>query len=130
MLEVSTKNRNTAQRQIILEELRKVKSHPTADQVYEMVKKRMPGIGLATVYRNLDYLRQNGMVIKLESKGDKARYDGFIEPHCHLICKSCGCITDIDDVSEVGLKSDQLKQSGFEPSYDFLEIFGFCKKCK
>jgi Fur family transcriptional regulator, peroxide stress response regulator len=130
MVQVSTKNRNTAQRKLILEQLKSVKTHPTADQIYEMVRKRMPGIGLATIYRNLDHLLENGLVIKLESKGNKARYDGFIDPHCHLICKDCGAVADIDDVQKVTIKSDKLECCGFQPSYEFLEVFGLCKKCK
>ena len=58
--ELDNNMRLTSQRQVILEELRKVKSHPTANQVYDMVRKRLPRIGLGTVYRNLDLLAEKG----------------------------------------------------------------------
>ena len=56
----------TRQRQIILEELRKVVTHPSADEVYEMVRKRLPRISLGTIYRNLEILSENGDIQKLE----------------------------------------------------------------
>ena len=93
----STDTRNTRQRDIILEEICKVCTHPTAKDVYGMVKKRMPSIGLATVYRGLDRLEKEGKILKLKSKGKEARYDGNAGGHCHLICKDCGCIDDIFD---------------------------------
>jgi Fur family ferric uptake transcriptional regulator len=61
--------RLTSQRQVILEELKKVKSHPTANEVYDMVRKRLPRIGLGTVYRNLDLLAERGIIKKLEVGG-------------------------------------------------------------
>jgi Fur family ferric uptake transcriptional regulator len=61
--------RLTSQRQVILEELKKVTSHPTANEVYDMVRKRLPRIGLGTVYRNLDLLADKGIIRKLEFGG-------------------------------------------------------------
>ncbi|HKI82610.1 MAG TPA: transcriptional repressor, partial [Pseudodesulfovibrio sp.] len=57
--------RLSKQRKVILEELRKVKSHPTADEVYDMVRKIIPRISLGTVYRNLEFLSSKGLVLKL-----------------------------------------------------------------
>lgn len=63
--------RLTTQRQILLEELSKVNSHPTACELYEMVRKRLPRIGLGTVYRNLELMADSGMILKLELGGRK-----------------------------------------------------------
>ena len=123
-------NRNTVQRKIILEELQKVCTHPEASEIYKMVKKRLPKIGLATVYRNLDYLEKQGSIIKLKSKNTKSRYDGNIENHCHLFCTKCNQVLDIFDLKKISLNSKQLKKTGFKPSNKFLEIPGLCKKCQ
>lgn len=127
---VKSKNhRVTMQREIILEEICKVCTHPTASEIYKMAQKRLPDIGLATVYRSLDFLERNKLIIKLKSKNKEARYDGNANSHCHLICKKCGCVIDIFDLEEVTIKSKQLKKSGFRPLLDFLEIPGICQKC-
>jgi Fur family transcriptional regulator, ferric uptake regulator len=123
------KNRETNQRSIILEELRKVTTHPTASDIYEMVKKVLPRVGLATVYRNLDFLEKKGEIIRLKFNFQKSRYDGNIEGHAHLVCKCCGKVTDIFDVADIKIKSEQLRNSGFKPTLEFIEIPGLCKKC-
>ena len=129
MIPKAKDHRVTSQRKIILEELCKVCTHPTAAGVYKIAKKRMPGIGLATVYRTLDFLEQRGLILKLQSKDQKARYDGNVKKHFHLICKKCGKIEDIFDVDEIKIKSKKLKKSGFKAHFDFLEIHGLCKNC-
>lgn len=121
--------RLTQQRKIILEELQKVYSHPTAEEIYEMVKPRLPRISLATIYRNLDALEEAGLVLKLQAKNNgKARYDGDTKKHCHLVCKSCGKVIDVFDCN-VKINSDEIKQKGFFVISDHLELPGLCKKC-
>ncbi len=64
-------HRNTRQRRLILEELRKLKTHPTAASLYAIVRRRMPKISLGTVYRNLELLNQMGMIRKLDFSGGR-----------------------------------------------------------
>ena len=87
--------RMTRQRMVILEELRKVKTHPTADELYAMVRTRMPRISLGTVYRNLDFLTESKEILKLESAGSIRRFDGDTRPHQHVRCRVCGKIGDV-----------------------------------
>jgi len=88
--------RLTTQRQIILEELSKVKTHPTASELYDMVRKRLPRIGLGTVYRNLELMAENGMILKLEVGGTQKRFDATTDTHYHIRCSGCGKVDDID----------------------------------
>ena len=88
--------RLTAQRQVILEELSKVTSHPTANEVYDMVRRRLPRIGLGTVYRNLELMADVGVILKLEVGGTQKRFDATVEPHYHVRCTSCGKVNDIE----------------------------------
>ena len=91
----SPQTRMTKQRMVILEELRKVTSHPTADEIYSMVRSRLPRISLGTVYRNLDLLAETGEILRLESAGSQKRFDGNAMRHQHVRCNRCGRIGDV-----------------------------------
>lgn len=90
-----TQTRMTRQRAVILEELRKTRSHPTADELYSVVRERLPRISLGTVYRNLDFLADSGEIRRLESAGSIKRFDGNLHHHQHVRCMVCGCIGDV-----------------------------------
>ncbi len=119
--------RNTAQRTIILETLRKAKSHPSVEWLYDEVRKVLPHISLGTVYRNLNVLREEGMIQELIITGNKTYYEGNTEPHAHFICESCGKILDVDFPK--GNLTRGLKTDGFEVKQLRLEYFGLCPDC-
>lgn len=129
MLLKSKGHRVTSQREVILAALCQVCTHPTATQVHKIAIRKMPNLSLATVYRTLDFLEKQQLILKLKSKDKRSRYDGNAQEHCHLICKKCGQIIDIFDVKTVRIRSRQLEESGFEIHTDFLEMHGFCQKC-
>ena len=120
--------RNTPQRRVILEELNSVKSHPTAAELFTMVRKRLPRISLGTVYRNLEVLYQSGQINKLELAGTETRYDGMLEPHLHIRCTECGTIQDLMDPSLVAARPPEL--DGFLVKGCRLEYFGTCPACR
>lgn len=124
------KHRNTEQRQIILEELKKCCSHPTASELHALVQKRLPNIGIATIYRNLKFLLKKDMIIKLNFKNKEARYDGKIQKHCHIICHYCNAVIDLMGCESISIRSKQLKESGFQVDPTYVELFGICKKCQ
>ena len=126
----SRPQRNTRQRQMILEELRKLTSHPTAADLYKIVRKRLPNIGLGTVYRNLGLLSENRVIEKLDTGGSEARFDGNPELHCHARCSVCGRVGDLPDIAPDPL-GDKLKQAnGWEILGYRIEFTGTCPKCK
>lgn len=122
---------NTNQRRIIIEELRKLKTHPTADELYAIVREKLPQISLGTVYRNLELLAEAGKIWKLELSGKQKRFDGNVNRHFHMRCSNCGRIEDMeaDEMSEIDDKLndlvDKLKVDGYR-----LELSGLCSKCK
>ncbi len=126
---MKTQSRMTRQRRIILEELSKVKSHPTADEVYNMVREKMPNISLGTVYRNLDLLAESKQILKLETAGNIRRYDANMHPHSHVRCVSCGKVHDIPfiDASHLNLTDGCL--DGFNFVNVRVEIDGLCSEC-
>ncbi len=122
--------RMTRQRKVILEELRKVTSHPTADQVYEMVRRRLPRISLATVYRNLETLSLAGEVLKLEVSGTQRRYDGDTSEHHHARCAMCGSVIDIPADLFPLPKIPEQAVDGFDISGCRVELTGLCWECR
>jgi len=118
----------TKQRRIILEELRKLKSHPTADELYGIVRERLPRISLGTVYRNLDVLWENGDVLKLESAGSQKRFDGDVKPHYHVRCLRCGRVGDVLQVVR-DLDVSAVSAPGFTVSHGMVEFYGVCDAC-
>ena len=85
----------TPQRVAVLKELSK-KTHPTMDEIYENIKKENPSISLATVYKNVNILRDTGLVIEINIPSKKMRYDYLATPHIHIICTNCGHVEDLD----------------------------------
>ncbi|MCX8035514.1 MAG: transcriptional repressor [Candidatus Sumerlaeia bacterium] len=124
------KFRITRQRQVILEELRKVVSHPTADEVCQLVRQKLPHISLGTVYRNLELLAEYGLVQKIELAGSQRRFDGNVENHYHIHCKHCGRVDDLP-IRPFPVKEDDLRSvTAFQVTGHRVEFFGLCPACK
>ena len=122
--------RLTTQRQIILEELSKVKTHPTASELYDMVRKRLPRIGLGTVYRNLELMAENGMVLKLEVGGTQKRFDATTQTHYHIRCTDCGKVDDIDTPVMDDLVREAANATAYEVIGHHIEFSGRCLACQ
>jgi Fe2+ or Zn2+ uptake regulation protein len=121
--------KKSQQRNIIIDVLSKTKSHPTAKEIYKKVQKKFHEVGLATIYRNLDFLEKNNKIIKLKTKDKEARYDGITKKHCHLICRECGQIFDLMDVGKIIIRSKQLTKLKFKIDSSYAEMFGVCSNC-
>ena len=121
--------RVTRQRRIILEELRKMDVHPTATEVYEAVRDRLPNISLGTVYRNLNVLEAVGLLQKIQS-GNTSRYDGDLHQHYHLKCVQCGQVFNVDSSLIQALDAHLLELEGFELLDYKLEFYGRCPDCR
>lgn len=121
--------RTTKQRTIILQKLREVTSHPTADEIYAMTREKLPKISLGTVYRNLELLTRQGQILCLESGGAQKRFDGNIMAHCHVRCAECGRIGDV--VTSQPMPSTQnARADGFTLTGAEILYEGVCDTCK
>lgn len=120
----------TPQRRVILEELAKVTSHPTAAQVYEMVRSRLPHIGMATVYRNLELMAKNGLLLKLEISGTRNRFDATTRPHYHIRCIRCGKVDDLDVPVDDSLESGAGSRTEYVVLGHTVEYTGICPACR
>ncbi len=120
--------RNSKQRNAIFSELKSRRDHPTADELYQSLKPDYPGLSLATVYRNLRQLCDEGLV-KCITGAQSDHYDAFTEPHYHLCCKKCNRIYDLEMpyMPEIGEKA----QSFYKGRIDTYTLMykGVCEKC-
>lgn len=121
--------RMTNQREMILQELQKSREHLTADELYERVKKKMPRISLATVYRNLEILSEIGLIGKLEVSGRQKRFDWDTSDHDHIYCVQCHRIDNLEiDRKDLGVVVlDSI--GGYKVTGYRLEFAGVCKEC-
>lgn len=119
----------TNQRRTIIEELKNLKSHPTADELYRVVKRRIPGISLGTIYRNLEMLSGSGIIQKIEVPGTAKRFDGNAENHYHMRCMYCGVVVDIHTRPLVDIGSISGDLDGHQIVEYRLELIGICRAC-
>ncbi len=128
-LQKSKNLRTTQQRTIILEELRRGKDHPSADDIYSRVKKRLPRISLGTVYRNLEILSQLGEIQELKLSGSLKRYDWNPNKHYHIRCVNCDRVDDAPIAPLNQIEDDLYEATVFEIIGHNLEFTGLCPDC-
>ncbi|MBI4965683.1 MAG: transcriptional repressor [Desulfomonile tiedjei] len=128
--EAQSQVRTTRQRRIMLAELEKLRTHPTAHELYEVVRKRLPKISLGTVYRNLEILSECGMVQKLGTAGTQKRFDAVTANHYHVRCTKCGRVADVPVALISEIDKIAAEASDFEIFWHHLEFGGLCPGCK
>lgn len=123
------KKRNTIQGQLVLNAVKHLSNHPTADDVYSYVEKLYPNISKATVYRNLNSLAEDGMLTKISVPDGADRFDHTLEKHYHIKCMECKEFMDLDldYMRELDDKVSQL--SGCKILSHDIAFKGICPKC-
>lgn len=121
----------TPQRAVLLAVLARALHHPTADQLYRRVRKILPSVSPATVYRNVQRLAQAGVISTLECAGDALRYDPNSDVHHHFICSRCGDVVDVY-LSSVNYKLDAARSRLAEARIESCEVQfrGLCARCR
>jgi Fe2+ or Zn2+ uptake regulation protein len=122
--------RMTHQREIILAELHRSKTHPTADELYERIKKKLPRISLATVYRNLEILSEAGLIRKLEISGRQKRFDWDPVEHDHVFCTQCQRVDNMVTPGNATPRLEPEQEKGYRITGCRIEFFGLCPKCQ
>lgn len=121
------------QREALLDEIRSRNDHPTAEDLYNSLRVKMPRYSLGTVYRNLSELSSNGYIIKIPSATGPERYDGCVEPHVHFSCRKCGRVYDMHGIYEQYINSTAIinaLNSGAEADAIQVTVCGICAECK
>jgi Fur family ferric uptake transcriptional regulator len=122
--------RKTPQREIIREILNEKNIHPTADEVFRIVRERLPRISLGTIYRNLELMSEQGLIKVTGQGGIQRRYEGNMKEHYHLKCVSCGRLEDAP-VETISFPDDSLREkSDFKILGHNLEFLGLCPECR
>jgi len=118
--------RPSVQRIAIMRYLQKNHTHPTADEVFDSLRRQIPTLSKTTVYNTLKLFVENGAALFVGIDEKNARFDGTIRPHAHFRCKVCGCILDLP------MDTKHVIPQGFncvvEETYFYLK--GFCETCK
>ncbi|MBD5416171.1 MAG: transcriptional repressor [Desulfovibrio sp.] len=124
----AARTRMTRQRAEILAELRKAKTHPTAEEIHAKVRRALPRISLGTVYRNLELLAQAGEILRFEGGGHGRRFDGDVSPHLHVRCVRCGRVADVCGPAPAPAL-EGLSAAGFAILGARIELDGLCESC-
>jgi Fe2+ or Zn2+ uptake regulation protein len=126
------KFRVTAPRHAVLEVVRGIKTHPTAEEVHRLVIRRAPGVSLGTVYRNLRLLVDAGLLGELP--GPRARFDANTRAHHHFTCLRCGRIADVEapvaEPQSRALSKRVEARTGLTITHHKIDFFGRCRKCQ
>jgi Fe2+ or Zn2+ uptake regulation protein len=124
-----TIQRNTVQRQIIIDALKKLHNHPTIEKVYTEIQKDHPAVSKTTIYRNLRQLANNGVIRKVSLPDGLERYDDRNSHHYHFKCRNCGKIFDVD-MEYLGRIDNTIQgKYGFQVDEHELVFRGICTKC-
>jgi Fe2+ or Zn2+ uptake regulation protein len=124
------KLRLTKPRKIILEEVRKTNAHPTANELYMKVRKRLPKVSMGTVYRNLKLFKEIGLILELENAGAPGRFEEGSPDHSHFICEKCGKIFDVEDQINKAKEQKLAEKLSAIIAHHRAEFYGLCKECR
>jgi Fur family peroxide stress response transcriptional regulator len=123
----------TPQRMAVYSILKQSKSHPNVEMIYQKLKPDFPAMSLATVYKTMDVLKKVGLIQELNVGEGGLRYDAQIRPHCHIYCKNCGKVVDVDHFPLEELQGSLLEkvkeETGFNILFVQLYFFGICPEC-
>ncbi|NQT50298.1 transcriptional repressor [Candidatus Kuenenbacteria bacterium] len=131
MPQFQSKPRTTNQRQVIFDYIKTTSlSHPTAEVIFESVRKKLPRISFGTVYRNLLVLEDQGLIIPLYYTKDHVRYDAIMENHYHFICQRCDKVENISMEEMLELNKQIAKRHELQIDYHRIYFYGLCGDCK
>jgi Fur family ferric uptake transcriptional regulator len=119
----------TKARTAILEELGRSGTHPTADELHRLLRRRLESVSLATVYRGLDVLARGGRIRIIEAPGGPRRFDRTLEEHYHVVCQLCGRVGDVGLRASAPLESAVVGTHGFRVLGHRLCFTGLCPVC-
>lgn len=118
----------TPQRLAVLECLDGNAEHPSAEIIFDEIKKKFPTISFATVYKTLEALKAKGEILELTIDPGRRRYDPNTKAHHHIICLQCKKVNDVQGDLSIALQGEAA--CGYEVVGNHIEFYGYCPKCK
>ena len=125
-----SQQRNTLQRTIVLETLKRLGSHPTIEELHAEIQAHYPAISKTTIYRNLRILAQNGLVRQVSLPDGLERYEGQLNPHYHFQCTQCSGIFDVEISIGTEIDTFVTQKYGYIVAGHDVVFHGICDKCK
>jgi len=129
LLKIETGEKLTRQREAVLGVIREREDHPTANDIFEAARQRLPGISYATVYNSLRFLKEAGLVHEIKFGDSASRYDRETDRHDHALCSQCGKLVDFDLPQAAELMKAAARRSKFKPESVHLTLKGVCPDC-
>ena len=127
--EKKPKYRHSRQRQRILELLRATETHPTANWIYDELRKEFPNLSMGNVYRNLSILIEQGLVGRIDFGSTFDRFDANIDQHYHFLCEECGTIVDLKLPVDDQLNDKVNETTNLKAQRHNIQFYGLCDKC-
>jgi Fur family peroxide stress response transcriptional regulator len=126
---MTIQRKNSKQRERIYETIRSSKTHPTAQEVYDRLKKEMPSLSLGNVYRNIAILLEEERIQGGEFGSGTVRYDAVTDAHYHFVCESCGRVSDFAMPPQHELTAEARRHSPHRVAGHTIRFFGVCADC-
>jgi Fur family peroxide stress response transcriptional regulator len=126
----NTEEKLTRQRDAVLQVIREREDHPTANEIFQAARLRLPTISYATVYNSLRFLKEAGLVHEIKFGDSASRYDRETDRHDHAICNDCGKLVDFDIPQTADLLQEAARKSRFKPVSVHLTLRGVCPDCR
>ena len=126
----TSEHKLTPQREAVFQVILEREDHPTASDIFEAARQRLPGISYATVYNSLRYLKEAGLVLEINFGDSASRYDRETERHDHAICVDCGKLVDFDLPEAAKLIQAAARKSHFKAQSIHLTLRGQCPDCR
>jgi Fe2+ or Zn2+ uptake regulation protein len=120
----------TSQRRAVLEALKEARGHPSAEDIYLIVKKKNPRVALGTVYQALSVLEEIGLVGSKHWSESPTRYDLNVAPHLDIRCARCGAVSEVPGVELGELEHDIQNNTPYEVTRTTVVVEGLCPTCK
>lgn len=122
--------RYSKKREALLQVIQSTDNHPSAEWLYQTLKPQHPDLSLGTVYRNLLFFQEQGIIKSVGVVNGQERFDGRIEPHAHFICSKCGCVSDLHGLKLAeDLEDTVCQQYHFAVERHELAFYGKCQTC-
>ena len=122
--------RSSLQRQLVHRIIEASHDHPTAQSVFERAREQMPSISLGTVYRNLQLLVEQGVLLERKIGNRPARYEAQRRRHYHISCVQCGALEDLSVPYQEVLDRRVQRMVGYELREHRMEFYGVCPRCQ
>jgi len=122
--------RNTRQREYVLEAVMNASTHPTAEEIYDVVREKCANISLTTVYRNLNLLADEGSILRITIPNEPDRFDKTTAAHYHISCDVCKKFEDVDVEYGAEIDREAANKSGYDITGHNIIFHGVCQYCK